>query len=60
MITTAQDLLDELLAIKETYGTLDVPIGGFSYELEDRFPLHMLDVFTDGEDEHLHSIDINF
>lgn len=60
MIITAQDLLDELLAIKETHGHLQVPINVYSCDQYGRYPISLVDEFTDGEDEHLHSIDLNF
>jgi hypothetical protein len=53
---TAQTLVDHLLELKEKHGTLDVPIFGY---LEDKHPIVYVDVFTDGVDEHLHSIDLN-
>lgn len=56
-ITTAQDLLYELYEIREMYGHLNVPI--MIWHDHCRAPIVSLDTFTDGKDNHLHSIDIN-
>ena len=54
---TGEDLLKELLLVKEKYGTLDVPIS--IYFRNDRIELAELDVFIQGKRHELHSIDIN-
>lgn len=54
---TGQKLLDELLLIKEEYGTLDVEIDASWYG--SRFSIDDFDIFTDGVDRHLYSLDLN-
>lgn len=54
---TGQKLLDELLLIKEEYGTLDVEIDAFWDG--SRFSIDDFDIFTDGVDRHLYSLDLN-
>jgi len=56
---TGEELLQQLLTLKEEWGTLDVPICVFKDE--DRHEIGVLDLFTNGvyEKRVLHSIDIN-
>lgn len=54
---TAQELLDDLLWAKEKYGTLDVEIDVFLDG--DRFNIDGVDIFEDGVDRHLSSMDLN-
>jgi hypothetical protein len=54
----AQELLNELIAIKEEYGTLDVEIKIFIQD-SDRLDILDLDAFTTGRRGELYSIDIN-
>jgi hypothetical protein len=55
---TAQELFDKLLSIREQFGTLDVPVSIWMPDA-DRHELAEVDWFTDGAEQHLHSIDIN-
>ena len=57
---TAQDLFEQLLELKEKFGTLDVPLTLFSYDDEDRHQIDCVDIFYDNGNEELHSIDLNF
>jgi hypothetical protein len=54
---TAETLLQRLLEIKADYGTLDVPINVWIQD-SDRFQIAGTDVFTDGYEQLIHSIDI--
>jgi hypothetical protein len=56
----AQELLDELLALKAVYGSLEnVPVSVFIEH--ERFEITLVDYFTDQRNEQkvLHSIDLN-
>ena len=57
-VLSAQELLDELIAIKDQYGNLDVPINIFIQDSE-RLEISNLDAFTTGRRGELYSIDIN-
>jgi hypothetical protein len=56
-ILDANDLLQELLKLEKEHGSL-VGIPLYAYT-EDKYPITLVDVFHDGEDSHLHSIDLN-
>jgi len=57
---TAETLLQRLLEIKAEYGTLDVPLNIWVQNTHDRYQdIMSLDVFTDGYEQLIHSIDIN-
>ncbi len=58
IINNAEELLQELILLKQKYGSLDkVPVNAFVDG--DRLGIE-LDIFTEGSnDEKLHSIDIN-
>lgn len=58
----AQELLDELLNLKEEFGSLDgVSVSVFTTGDEDRLIIDFVDVFTEEIDgkKSLHSIDLN-
>ena len=55
---TAHEVFDKLLSIREQFGTLDVPITIWMPDA-DRSEFSEVDWFTDGAEQHLHSIDLN-
>lgn len=55
----AQELLNELLALKEKYGSLEGKQVTVFIDADNRIPIKELDVFLDRNDTVLHSIEIN-
>lgn len=60
----AEELLQQLLAAKEKYGHLDVPVSVFILSKGERTSVGDIDVFEDSIDgkskeQTIHSIDIN-